>query len=72
MKQKLIITEGIEGYWNYHLSFSSMFTKSLCGKDVMKTSLKKSQWGTKTHLNESYCDECVEIIKRKENYDWIY
>ncbi len=57
----LIITEGVEGYYVYHFSKPESFTRSLCGKPTMKTSLSMSQWGQVGHLKERYCKECENI-----------
>ena len=58
----VIVTEGVEGYWHYHLSKPETFTRSLCGKQVMKTELPLSSWGIVGHLKERYCKDC-ELLK---------
>jgi len=61
---ELIITEGISGVWHYHLSDPLHFTKSLCGKQTMKTSMPLSLWGKKSpHIPETYCVRCAERAK---------
>jgi hypothetical protein len=57
----IIITEGVSGYWFYHLSHIKTFTRSLCGELVMRTSLPLSEWGKVGHLNERYCKKCAKI-----------
>jgi len=57
----IIITEGVEGFWYYHLSKPETFNRSLCGKRVMITNLPLSSWGTVTHLNEKYCKDCEQL-----------
>jgi hypothetical protein len=63
-KDVYIVTEGIEGYWHYHLSLKNEFTKSLCGISTMQCSLPYLSYklGIKTHLNEKYCQKCIEIM----------
>jgi len=58
-KTNLIVTEGIEGCWHYHFSYPGTFTKALCGRVVMVTSLPVSSWGKVSHLRERYCQECA-------------
>lgn len=60
----LIVTEGVEGYWHYHLSHEQTFTKSLCGKQTMPTHLSLKQWGIVTHLRERYCKDCKELASK--------
>lgn len=44
-KDSIIVTEGVESTWHYHLSYQSKFSKSLCGITVMHTSLPLDAWG---------------------------
>ena len=57
---EFVITEGVEGYWHYHISHKDKFIKSLCGKDTMMTELTFSSWGFIGHLKERYCKECYQ------------
>lgn len=57
----MIISEGVEGYFFYHISPNDTPVKSLCGKLVMPTSIPLTTWGTKGHLNERYCNECEKL-----------
>jgi hypothetical protein len=68
-KKEYIITEGVAGYWFYHISEKNKFTKSLCGKDTMRTSIPLEQWNIKGdgHIPEKYCKECERIYKEKLN-----
>lgn len=61
----IVITEGVEGYWHYHLSHKDNTKKSLCDCHTMHTSLPLNSWGTITHLHERYCKRCWEIYNRK-------
>lgn len=38
-QEKFMITEGVMGYWHYHISDSDTPSKSLCGKHTMRTSI---------------------------------
>ena len=60
-KPEIVVTEGIEGRWYYHLSDADYYRKALCGKPAMPTSLSIELWGTITHLKERYCEECFRI-----------
>lgn len=65
----LYIVEGVESIWHYHLSKSGKSGQpALCGNNrVMSTLLKVSTWGTKGHLNESYCKKCeLKILNKHE------
>jgi hypothetical protein len=66
LKDGYIITEGIEGYWHYHISHEKSFTKSLCGKQTMKCNLPEKGWGVKSHLRERYCSDCINIMSCAE------
>ena len=57
---KIFITEGIAGTWFYHLSPKQRPFRSLCGEEVMPTSLPLNTWGMVTHLKERYCKKCYE------------
>ena len=69
-KKEYMITEGIHGYWFYHISEKDKFTKSLCGKDTMKTSIPLEQQNKLNgdgHIPVKYCKECDEIYKELKN-----
>ncbi len=63
---ELLITEGVAGYYHYHLSREDSFTKALCGRDVMKTEIPLSSWGVVTHLNETWCEQCAALCLNSE------
>ena len=44
-KSPYAVTEGINGYWNYHISIRGRETFALCGERTMRTSVPFSQWG---------------------------
>jgi len=53
------VTEGVESMWNYHISHDSKPHQSLCGKQVMCTSIPLEKWGMKVdHIPESFCTRC--------------
>ena len=56
--QKYMVTEGVSGYYYYHISEYLNFTRSLCGKFVMQTQVHLSTWGTTSHIREKWCSEC--------------
>lgn len=55
------VTEGVSGYYSYHLSELGINAKSLCGAKTMLTSVPLASWGAKGHLNEKYCAECAQL-----------
>jgi len=65
----LEVKEGVEGYYRYHLAAGPDFV-SLCGARVMGTSIPRSAWGSKSHLNEKWCEKCKALAatdpERKE------
>lgn len=65
MRGDLQVTEGIHGYWFYHLSEPGKHWKSLCGKSTMQTSMPLSHWGVPfgDHfpIKPRYCRECEKL-----------
>lgn len=57
----LHVTEGIAGYWSYHLSRQGTNATALCGARTMSTSIPLSGWGHIGHLNEKWCTECTRL-----------
>lgn len=39
-----VVTEGIAGYWHYHISEPGNTTRGLCGARTMHTSIKIRDW----------------------------
>lgn len=64
----LIITEGVSGVWFYHWSEPANFTRSLCGKWTMKTSLRPEHWGIRCgneRITYKWCEECVNLARTR-------
>lgn len=59
----VVITEGVESHFLYHLSDPRKTTRGLCGKPTMTTLVPLSAWGVVTHLKERYCETCATIAK---------
>jgi hypothetical protein len=57
----VVMTEGIEGCWRYHLSDPSHTTTGLCGKPTMTCNSPLDNWGYVGHLREKYCEECKRL-----------
>jgi hypothetical protein len=58
------VTEGVEGYWHYHLSPAGAFTRSLCGRSTMRTSIRLDAWGKTPpdyHIPQKWCAECARL-----------
>ena len=60
------VTEGILGFWHYHLSNDDSPSKALCGAKVMATSMDLKQWGIPfgEHfpIKPTFCKSC-ELAK---------
>jgi hypothetical protein len=55
----IVITEGIDGWSDYHLSKADNNRVSLCGVHTMRTRMAISMWGTKTQHATTYCNKCA-------------
>ena len=61
----VVIVEGVESTWSYHLAPPKGATRAidwraLCGRDrLMQTSIPLTAWGHRVgHLPEKYCAKC--------------
>lgn len=64
-KPAFVVSEGIEGRWNYHISRSDVKAVSLCGKTTMLTNIPLTAWNKTPkdyHLPETWCNKCEEMI----------
>lgn len=59
------VTEGISGTWFYHLSEDGKTFRALCGAKTMHTNVPLSAWGTRSHLNERWCETCKAIADER-------
>lgn len=60
--EKLMIVEGIESVFSYHLGLDSKPSQSLCGRWTMPTKIHLDQYNsTPDHLHEKWCQKCLEI-----------
>lgn len=59
------ISEGISGYWHYHLSDVPFSTKALCGAQTMTTEIPLSGWrvpfGEHFPKRPTWCDKCESL-----------
>lgn len=61
---QFVVTEGINGYWSYHISRESTKQFSLCGQRVMQTSIPFESFGVGRAAPEGagisgrWCEEC--------------
>lgn len=67
----LVVTEGIVGYWHYHISDADKrLSRALCGADVMYTSIPLDAWGIPfgEHFpkHPTWCEDCAKFLE-KEN-----
>ncbi len=62
--QRLVVTEGVESVWHYHLSNADDRTKSICGKRTMAASVALSEWkvpfGGHLPKKPTWCKDCEE------------
>ncbi len=58
------IVESITGTWHYHIAQVGMEQSALCGKATMSSNAPWRTWGLKSHLHESYCDNCVKFMAK--------
>ena len=62
------ITEGISGYWHYHLSDSVSRSRALCGAQTMDTAIQLKDWGVPfgEHFPKrpTWCKKCSELRNR--------
>lgn len=64
---RFVVTEGVLGYWHYHISKASNETEALCGALTMATLMPLDLWGTEsTHfpIKEKYCKQCEEAYEK--------
>ena len=58
------IRESTKGDFFYHIATNH---RALCGRTMTKsTSIPFSHWGTKSGLEEKYCEECQKEYDKKE------
>lgn len=68
----IIVTEGVEGFYRYHLSSDAPheFVRGLCGARTMRTSIPVASWGIPfgEHLvpRPKFCEKCAELAKGRE------
>ena len=62
-RNELVVTEGSNGYWNYHLSRRVNLLRALCGTPTMPTAIPVSAWGAQAEENlpksPTYCQACA-------------
>lgn len=60
-----VITEGIIGYWHYHLSEPGKTTRGLCGARTMHTAMHRSAWrvpfGQHFPKRPTWCEKCESL-----------
>ena len=61
MRQDIVITEGIEGQLNFHISKLGNDRLSLCGVHTMRSRMPLGMWGTVGNAHECYCNKCASI-----------
>lgn len=58
----LVVSEGIAGYWHYHISEPGKTTRGLCGAKTMHTSINIRDWrvpfGEHFPKRPTWCHEC--------------
>lgn len=62
--EPFVVTEGVEGYWYFHLSKPDKFTVSLCGRRTMQTGITRDFWGSvcgNKSIRYKWCEECAKL-----------
>jgi hypothetical protein len=61
----LEVTEGIAGYWHYHISRSERPYRALCGAQAMGASIRLADWrvpfGEHLPKRPTWCAECERL-----------
>lgn len=69
MRTEHVVTEGISGLWHYHLSTRDKPHTSLCGRQVMGTSMPLTDWqkpfGQHFPKHPTWCAECHQQYQRQ-------
>ncbi len=64
-RNELVITEGSNSFWNYHLSRRVNHMRALCGAATLPTALPVSAWGAPGEAglpkSPTYCQKCADI-----------
>lgn len=64
-RNELVVTEGSNGYWNYHLSRRVSLMRALCGKPTLPTAIPLTAWGAPSEENlpkpPTYCEACTRL-----------
>lgn len=65
VKPKLMITEGVESLWHYHLSYDNTKSRGLCGARTMYTTIHVEDWrvpfGEDWGKQPTWCTACEQI-----------
>lgn len=57
----LVVVEGVEGTWHYHLAREGSNHRALCGRRTMRTSVPLDAWDRTPpgyHIPERWCQRC--------------
>ena len=62
-EKRFAIGENVQGTWYFHLyEISGKEFKALCGKKIMTTEMKLTQWNyVSKHIGERYCKQCEAL-----------
>lgn len=64
-RNELVITEGSNGFWNYHLSRRANHMRALCGTATLPTALPVSAWDAPAEAGlpktPTYCEKCARL-----------
>lgn len=64
-RNELVVTEGSNGFWNYHLARRVNHLRALCGAPTLPTAIPVSAWGAAAQENlpksPTYCEKCAAL-----------
>ncbi|HRP29907.1 MAG TPA: hypothetical protein PLG77_15880 [Burkholderiaceae bacterium] len=64
-RNELVVTEGSNGFWDYHLSRRVNHLRALCGAATLPTAIPVSAWGAPAEeglpKSPNYCEKCARL-----------
>lgn len=64
----MIVTEGVESTFHYHLSPDTDPRMGYCGRRTFRTNIPVKAWGAEDHLPSKWCAECAHLAGLKTSH----